>query len=327
MKKLAMIVVLAWTTSVQAQNLVPNPSFELYDTCPDFVSQLNRITDWFQPTTGTPDYYNMCYDTTQFIYFYAGVPENWIGWQTPRSGRAYAAAFFQYDALDYREYCEAKLTSPMQVGTKYYVSFFVSLADSAKRATDEFSAYFSVDSTLQNAYSNLPVIPQITNTPGNFVTDKLSWTLISGSFIADSAYRFITIGNFKNDMNTNYLNVPGGSLTIDYNNAYYFIDNVCVTTDSLPCFIYTGISEHPLPGDYKIYPNPVVQSSTLEFSNPLNENCSLELYDSHGKMVERVTNITTNKVEIERKELSSGLYYFRLFSEKKMLASGKLTFE
>src|SRR5437764_856653 len=40
-------------------NLVPNPSFEIYDTCPDNASQVNRVINWFSCYT-TPDYYNTC---------------------------------------------------------------------------------------------------------------------------------------------------------------------------------------------------------------------------------------------------------------------------
>jgi hypothetical protein len=327
MKNFAVLFLIACSTFASAQNLVPNPSFELYDTCPDFVGQLNRALQWFQPTTGTPDYYNACYDTTQEIYSYAGVPGNIFGRQTPHSGRAYAAAFFEYNELDYREYCEIQLTTPMQPGTKYYVTFYVSLTDSANEATDAFSAYFSVDTIHQNSFSNLPVIPQINNPSGNFITNPSSWTAISGSFIADSAYRFITIGNFKNDANTNYVAVPGGSLTIDYDHGYYYIDDVCVTTDSLPCFTFTGIDKFPAPGDYHLYPNPANESATLEFNNSSRENCTLSLYDDHGKLVRTIVNITADKIEIERNELCNGLYFFQLYNEQRIIATGKLSFE
>lgn len=45
-------------------NLVPNPSFESYSTCPDGSSQLYKATPWFNPALGSPDYFNVCFDTT-----------------------------------------------------------------------------------------------------------------------------------------------------------------------------------------------------------------------------------------------------------------------
>jgi hypothetical protein len=45
-----------------AQNLVPNGSFEQYDTCPTNVNgtSLQYANSWVNPNAGTPDYYNAC---------------------------------------------------------------------------------------------------------------------------------------------------------------------------------------------------------------------------------------------------------------------------
>jgi hypothetical protein len=329
MKKIILALLISITSAafVSAQNLVPNPSFELYDTCPDWVGEINHATLWFQPTTGTPDYYNACYDTTQEVYSYAGVPGNLLGRQFPRTGRAYAGEFFEYHDMDYREYCEIQLSVPLQTGTKYFVSFYVSLSDSTHYATDDFSAYFSVDTMRQNSFTNVPVVPHMSNVSGNIITSRTSWVKVSGTFIADSAYHFITIGNFKDDLNTDSLFVPGGGmLTSDYDYGYYYIDDVCVSTDSSTCTYATGIQELPR-SDFRLYPNPASQSATLEFNNPTKQNCTLTLYDSYGKLVQTISGITADKVEIERKNLSNGLYYFQLYSDKEIIASGKLTIE
>ena len=41
-------------------NLVPNPSFETYTACPNFAGQINRTTNWFSPSSATPDYFHAC---------------------------------------------------------------------------------------------------------------------------------------------------------------------------------------------------------------------------------------------------------------------------
>lgn len=64
------------------------------------------------------------------------------------------------------------------------------------------------------------------------ITDTLDWTIISGSFIADSAYKYIMIGNFFDNNQTAYLTVLDSLLG---ECSYYFIDDVCVSTDSLTC--------------------------------------------------------------------------------------------
>ena len=46
--------------SVKGQNLVPNPSFELYDTCPNAQDQIEYATGWhkYSEWLTTPDYFN-----------------------------------------------------------------------------------------------------------------------------------------------------------------------------------------------------------------------------------------------------------------------------
>jgi hypothetical protein len=46
--------------SILAQNLVPNPSFENYTTCPTAASQLYVAPPWTSPTTGGAEYFNIC---------------------------------------------------------------------------------------------------------------------------------------------------------------------------------------------------------------------------------------------------------------------------
>jgi hypothetical protein len=50
MKKLVAFFFLIYSINATAQvNLVPNPSFEVFDTCPDAPSQITRAIPWFQP--------------------------------------------------------------------------------------------------------------------------------------------------------------------------------------------------------------------------------------------------------------------------------------
>lgn len=83
---------------------------------------------------------------------------------------------------------------------------------------------------------------------------------------------------------------------------------------------------------YELFPNPANQTATLAFDNPIaigskKENCTLTLYDIQGQLVQTITNITTNKVTIETKNLTSGLYFLQLRTEKQIIATGKLTIE
>ena len=69
--------------SNNAQNLVPNYSFETYSTLPYSGSQISFASPWKGVTTNSSDYFYDCSSG-------AGVPSNGC-WQFPRTGCAYAA--------------------------------------------------------------------------------------------------------------------------------------------------------------------------------------------------------------------------------------------
>jgi hypothetical protein len=48
-------------------NLVNNSGFEAFVKCPDKPGQLYNTTNWYAPTTATPDYFNSCY-TDKTVY-------------------------------------------------------------------------------------------------------------------------------------------------------------------------------------------------------------------------------------------------------------------
>jgi hypothetical protein len=77
----------------------------------------------------------------------------------------------------------------------------------------------------------------------------------------------------------------------------------------------------------KIFPNPAGNSAILEFDNSSAGSCSLDLYDLKGMPVRTIADITGNRVEIERKELPRGMYFYHLRSDARPLLKGKLVFE
>ena len=72
-----------------------------------------------------------------------------------------------------------------------------------------------------------------------------------------------------------------------------------------------------------VQPNPFDQSTLLRFANLGGGTYRLELMDAHGRMVRRYSGITTGEQLIERGDLGSGLYFFRLYGERGQ-ATGKV---
>ena len=96
-------------------SLIPNPSFEEMDCCPDFHSQLDCATTWTQASGATSDYYNTC-DYTAIAgegvtsADVTDIPdgEGWVGyWSNP----------------GYVEYIGACLDGPLLAGEEYTLNF------------------------------------------------------------------------------------------------------------------------------------------------------------------------------------------------------------
>lgn len=221
--KITCLIYLLFANSlVFSQNLVPNPSFEDYTGCPGSYGQISLATPWITPTGGSPDYLNAC-ATSIFVT----VPINYRGIQAPRTGDAYAeAVFYPSIGVDFREYSQVKLISPLIAGQTYEVSFYVNLGDKSYRASNNIGAYISTVAPTSGGSINLPVTPQINET--SIITDYTNWTLISGTYTAVGGEEYITIGNFFDDASTSTII----STSPDVNSMYatfYLIEDVCVT--------------------------------------------------------------------------------------------------
>jgi len=76
-----------------------------------------------------------------------------------------------------------------------------------------------------------------------------------------------------------------------------------------------------------IYPNPLIDYTSIEFENSMHINYTLDIYNTQGRIVRSIPNITSGKVKVEKKNLMAGLYIIRLRNENEILATGKLAIE
>jgi len=223
--------------SAAAQNLVPNPSFELMTSCPTGLSssQIQGVTLWTCPTTGSSDYYHAC-ATGPTGPTGVGTPVNGLGNQTPRSGQAYAG-FILRPVNNLREYLEIPLTAPLVGGMSYEVSFYISLSDASQWAVDKVGAYLSVGSVgpVSNALP-LSFVPQVVNPPGSYITDKSAWTLVTGTYVALGGETHLVIGNFADNASTTPITGLGGF----YPGSYYYIDDASVVLTTTSAAVAVG---------------------------------------------------------------------------------------
>ncbi len=237
-KVLFFLLLISFCRVTAQQNLVPNPSFEEYSSCPVENGELYKVPPWFTPTSGSSDYFNIC--SMGIWPSNMDVPTNYFGYQYARTGSAYAGLGAIYNApiSNNREYIAVKLIESLKIGYNYYVEFYTSLANTSKIGTDAIGAYLSKDSLVwyYNPFpyiyhSLLNGIPQIKNTIGATLIDTINWMKISGVIKSEGGERFLTIGNFvDHSQSTNDTLSPCTNCT-----AYYYIDDVsviCLNCDS-----------------------------------------------------------------------------------------------
>jgi Secretion system C-terminal sorting domain len=307
MKKVLINVILGcFYFNAYPQNLVPNPSFEDTLHCPQYISQINYAPPWFDPSTmGTPDYFNECYN---FPWVLVDVPTNVFGYQYARTGQAYAGIFTWSggSVVNAREYIEVQLIDSLVAGIKYRVSFYANLADSLWYACNSIGAYLSQTLISDTTGHVLPYSPQIFNISSNPLTSKTGWTLISAVFTAVGGEKYITIGNFINDSNSDSIYVGAGGSLFSPDQSYYYIDDVSVIPDSI-----TGFNEHnSILNRIKIYPNPFSSKLEIQSSEKLRQ---IIIYDLLGETVYQ-KEFTTNKTEEELNLsfLQLGIYFLNL---------------
>jgi hypothetical protein len=216
MRKSLLVMFLLSARFISAQgNLVPNGGFEINAGCPSASSQIYLATGWSSPSGATPDYYHSCATVAAY-----SVPNNWEGEQTPHDGSAYSGLIdFTWQG---REYIQIQLTDTLSAGQSYCVGFFVSLAGRSDYATMGPQMYISDSAIATTGLQAMTVSPQILNT--TLIYDTVSWIQIFGEYIAQGGERYITIGRFFDNNNTQIDTIG------NHNNyvAYFYIDDVYV---------------------------------------------------------------------------------------------------
>lgn len=222
-KYLKIIVFLFLTACVSAQNLVKNPSFEVFVNCPERLGNFSSdVVSWSIPTEGSTDYFNACSKVM-------GTPENFKGSQPVNFGKGYAGLYL-YAPNDYREYLQVGLVSTLEKGKKYQISFYVSLAERSDFAVKEFGILFSNKmlklkgkkeiskkkryEIQSNRYNYLEI------GYSNFYSDTHDWILVNAQFVANGTENYIILGNFNTNARTRMFKIKKE----EKQGAYYYVD-------------------------------------------------------------------------------------------------------
>ena len=312
--------------SVGQMNLVPNGGFNYPEPCIPGSGTAAGMTPWF-PSHGTPDKHHPCYGST------LSVPLNVSGWETSYEGEGYVGLHTFVGSNLSREYISVELVEPLVAGVAYQGRFHVSRSDSCWYATRQIGMYLSTEFPSNDIVDLLSFEPQVTNTRDSILTESNGWTRINRSFVAEGGERYLTIGNFKDDDQTDTLFVSGGGQlpfpSSDYwKLAYYYVDAVSVIPDS----IYLGAEGVEVePRSFKLYPNPVSDVLNVElkdFSIHASSGRALEVTvaDMMGReILKRLQH--TKRETIDVSGWPSGIYVLKGTDEKGRSFSDKLVKE
>ncbi|MBI2258362.1 MAG: T9SS type A sorting domain-containing protein [Flavobacteriia bacterium] len=314
MKRSIFISFLAINTICFGQNLVPNHSFELFNACPDTFalmtgSPIEATDNWINGNGFTPDYFNPC--DTNVVNPRYGVPSNQYGYESARTGVAYAGIILSYlycsgAGLSTREYIQVKLSDSLIAGEKYVFSMFLSVADYNYYSTNNIGVYFSNSMNTSTTPYVLSYQPQLENNFAiNPIANKTGWTEFTDTVTAIGGEKYITIGNFRSDISidtTNFIDADSNSCF-----SMYYIDDV-----SLIALSENSIHDLKKVDFFKLYPNPTTNLINISSADKITEVTIISCY---GNIV-YYQQPESNFVNIDLSVQDKGIYFVKIKSSK-----------
>jgi hypothetical protein len=292
---------------VGGQNLVSNGSFEEYIDCPVGLDDMQAL-GW-SSSRGSCDYYNAC--NNDILDCGVGVPCNVLGYQEASHGQAYIG-FVQFGTsdTDYREQLTCTLDESLVIGETYHFSMKINRGNSIAMIKASNGQGFLLTNEQYNAIDNpSPAFEEYTYANQEIITDSTNWINISTSFVAEEAFSQLVLGAF---LETAMLDTASVGPQLPYGEAYYFIDDVRLSTDSN--FVFTDVLEQieKTPLEINIYPNP--NQGFFRLSKRLNTG-SIIIKKISGEVIKRF-EIENELTEYDCSELSSGNYIVTVLTDK-----------
>ncbi|MBL7950821.1 MAG: T9SS type A sorting domain-containing protein [Flavobacteriales bacterium] len=242
---------------------------------------------------------------------------NFFTFQEPFDG-ASCIGLFSYHrngVEEQREWAMVELLEPLVVGQTYYASFYANAAFGGNAqypqiwlATNNIGMLFTTQSRQWHwgdAYPSAPNTSHIRRT--TILSDTVGWNLVSGSFVADSAYRYVMLGNFFNNAQTDTLHFAAPNSVFPwYPRSYTLIDKVCVTSNPDGCDLGQGVAILPGAG-VVVYPNPATDQLYIRTA----QGYQGSVFDAVGRRLWSDT-IATDEVALEVGQWARGAYTLRL---------------
>ena len=206
------------------QNLIENSSFENNNGFPTYPGQWALCKNWnnvnsngFQWPYGSPDYVHVKGNGG------VKIPFTTFANLYPNSGEATIGMVVWSNTIEnYREYLSTELLKPLEKGGRYELSFFLTNGIQELRGgagIKDFGVHFSTKKLFQEEHEVIPVLPDAELDTTYYDS---TWNKITFEFFAKDNAKYMTLGNFRDDIHTTsdiYKNLA-------FRYAYYFIDDI-----------------------------------------------------------------------------------------------------
>lgn len=288
-----------------AQNLVPNGSFEEYTDCPEFISSV-YLTGWENLHTNSADYFNAC--SADGV---ADVPLNQFGYQYAADGQAYVGMATSAPGGQpwYREIVGIELSEPLQPGVPVCLSFKTALGGFGSWSGN--STPYSCRGLGLKFFTAFPsdwqsyLYPNSAALHIDYVpTDTALWYHVSGTYVPDSAYTHVALGNFFAD-SLDQLTVIDSSGFGTLPAAYAFADDIRVSFDLSYCDADLAIQEHA--AVLAVFPIPCGDVLNVRCSD-VSGTLHYRILDSSGRTIRAWESLAGEGSAIYFGDLPDGTY-------------------
>lgn len=235
---------ISYINAINAQNLIPNGDFENQSKffARDYCS-ISAVEDWHTTSGSSPEYFKRShrYDERD-----CSTPNNIIGKQKPKSGKAYIGLFlFNYDyrfkknaRFFLRENVYAKLNKALIKDSTYIFTMYISLVEDTGYFSNKISVAFSnkIKKTKPGPYPLLSASNRLVFEDKKGFRDQTNWMKLTQKYQAKGNEKYIIIALFEEDLSkkqywrmkkTNQLKEKN-----HFDDCYYFIDDVSL----YPCW-------------------------------------------------------------------------------------------
>jgi hypothetical protein len=295
MKNLFLFCCVVISISGFAQNLVPDPGFEITsEDCEPYPG----LVHWFNPSLGTPDLYS--YSESDCGFVLDEDQSQQFQYPEPVDGNRFVGMFCCYGEesnFQTREYFSTMLTEAPVANQIYTVSLSVHRTHIYNLAIDKFGVLFTNEVPYYDTFEAIPQLPQL-ETSSLLDNTTSEWIELEWEYIAQGGEQFITLGCFRGYEELEVVNT--NSSWKNFLNGYYLVDKVSVlpSTNNQTEYAY----------DFEL-----VQFSSNQAIISIPEMARVELFSIGGNVVSSWENPTT-PLTTDLSNLIPGVYVLRIIS-------------